>query len=550
MTTYQDVFGEQTIAPSDNSFAEFTLTSNTQFYWPEVADGDYLVADIMELTATMALSIYLPSASQVSVGRQIRLYNVGAGTITVCDYMGGSITTLATGGAKDIYISNNDTPAGEWGAIITGGTTGGADASALAGPGLESYANKLQQKYGARLVTTTTTVDVITDRAKVLVFSNSGTITANLPDATTAAGFFFHLANLGTGSVVVDGYSSQLIDGTATKTLIPLESATFVCDGAQWISIGYGRSTEFQFTKLVKDITSGTPFTLTSAEASNKLLQFTGTLTGNVVVNVPAIVNVYYVENVYTGAYTVTIKTAAGTGVALSLNARAILYCDGVNVVSAQTSEMPTANIVGGAAGSLVYQIAPSSTGFTDVGASGQVLLSAGTGKPYWSSSFSGSAASVPIGGVIGLADNVASFLVTPSSANLRAALIDESGTGVVPFMTSGTWTPVIICQMGANHSYTIQSAAFTKIGRMCFVNVAFTITNQNGNTNPIAYWITLPITSSSGVGDMMGGFRDTTQGNFGFCYVGAAGNTANARIYQSSYSAIPYAMTLNYIVD
>ncbi|MGO4819185.1 hypothetical protein ACEN2H_12350, partial [Flavobacterium sp. W22_SRS_FP1] len=41
--------------------------------------------------------------------------------------------------------------------------------------------------------------------------------------------------------------------------------------------------------------------------------------------------------------------------------------------------------------------------------------------------------------GVIGLGNNVATFLATPSSANLASALTDKTGTGVAVFATSPT---------------------------------------------------------------------------------------------------------------
>lgn len=46
------------------------------------------------------------------------------------------------------------------------------------------------------------------------------------------------------------------------------------------------------------------------------------------------------------------------------------------------------------------------------------------------------------IGSVTGLATNVATFLATPSSANLRAALTDETGTGLAYFQGGALGTP------------------------------------------------------------------------------------------------------------
>ena len=63
----------------------------------------------------------------------------------------------------------------------------------------------------------------------------------------------------------------------------------------------------------------------------------------------------------------------------------------------------------------------------------------------------------LPIGtGVSGLAANVATFLATPSSANLAAALTDETGTGANVFATTPTLvTPVIGAATGTSLSTT-----------------------------------------------------------------------------------------------
>jgi hypothetical protein len=138
----------------------------------------------------------------------------------------------------------------------------------------------------------------------------------------------------------------------------------------------------FQFTKLVKDVSAGGTFTLTSAEASNKLLQFTGSPTLNIMVIVPNVVAVYYTQNTYSGTNTLTIKTAAGASVVTIPNSRSILYCDGTDVVQAQTTAVAATSLAGGVAGSLVYQSGTDVTAFTAAGTAGQVVLSGGAGAP------------------------------------------------------------------------------------------------------------------------------------------------------------------------
>jgi hypothetical protein len=81
---------------------------------------------------------------------------------------------------------------------------------------------------------------------------------------------------------------------------------------------------------LTKDVSAGP--TLTDAEARHFFMIFTGTLVGNVNVIVPTQERRYFIKNSTTGAFTVTVKTAAGTGITIAQNQSAFLYCDGTNV--------------------------------------------------------------------------------------------------------------------------------------------------------------------------------------------------------------------------
>ena len=128
-------------------------------------------------------------------------------------------------------------------------------------------------------------------------------------------------------------------------------------------------------------------------------------------------------------------------------------------------------NLLGGSAGSVVYQTGAGATGFSAAGTSGQVFLSGGAGSPTWTSTTGsgnvvlatsptlvtpalGTPASgvmtnvtgLPIAtGVSGLGTGVATFLATPSSANLAAAVTDETGSGVLVFATSPSLTTPVL---------------------------------------------------------------------------------------------------------
>ena len=94
-----------------------------------------------------------------------------------------------------------------------------------------------------------------------------------------------------------------------------------------------------QVGRLVKSVAGGAGTTvLTAAEARNDILEFTGALTGNRTIEVPTMPRVWIVFNNTTGAFTLTVKTAAGTGIAVPQGKRLVLLCDGTNVERSLTS--------------------------------------------------------------------------------------------------------------------------------------------------------------------------------------------------------------------
>ncbi|MDP3815484.1 hypothetical protein [Pseudomonas sp.] len=89
--------------------------------------------------------------------------------------------------------------------------------------------------------------------------------------------------------------------------------------------------------RLAKSSTGGT-LTLTADEAGMAILYFSGALTSALSVIVPASpTKSWLVHNATTGAFTLTVKTSAGTGVAVAQGKRNFVYSDGTNVVDAFT---------------------------------------------------------------------------------------------------------------------------------------------------------------------------------------------------------------------
>ena len=247
------------------------------------------------------------------------------------------MTTIAAGASAIIYVKDNSTAAGTWGALTYGTGSSAADAATLAGYGIKAIGSVLNAGFPTSVQASSFVVDQY-DRATAFVYTGgAGTVT--LPDVTTLLDdYFFLVRNAGTGILTITPNGVQLIDDGSSLVLNPGESIFVISTSVKWYSIGHGRSVDFQFTQLIKDVSSGTPFTLTATEASNKILKFTGSPAANVTVIVPPTVAIYYTNSAISTAYTVTVKTSAGSGIAVAQGSRATLFCDSVNVLDAQTA--------------------------------------------------------------------------------------------------------------------------------------------------------------------------------------------------------------------
>jgi hypothetical protein len=371
--SYNSPFTGNVIQPTDVSYRAITLSANTQLEWPinGNATDDY-AARIMQVTATTAgLSLYMPPANQSSVGNDALIRNVGANTFTVKDFAGtNTIISVAAGESKYVYITANPTTTGTWGNIAFGTGTSSADAATLAGYGLVASGSTLNQSHPA-LTLVNAGVFGVTNRAQTSVW-DGGAGTYTLPSASSLGNNWFTLfKNSGTGSMVIS--ASDNIDGGSTKTFAPNESAFIVSTGTTYLTVGYGVSNQFFYTSLVKAVTSGS-YTLTSSEATNTIQTYTGTLTGNVTIVYPPVVNLYVIKNSTTaGGFTFTVGTGSGTSVVIPSGQQVTLACDGTNFFNANTSQagsITTVSLTDGTVGAPALNYASeSNTGLYRAGA-------------------------------------------------------------------------------------------------------------------------------------------------------------------------------------
>jgi hypothetical protein len=340
--SFNSPFTGNVVQPTDVSYRRISLTATLQLEWPiNGTTTDDAAARIMEVSTT-STSYYLemPPANQASVGQDALIRNVGSVDLTVKTYGGaGTIVTVAAGEAQYIYITANPTTAGTWGIIAYGIGSSGADAATLAGYGLIAIGQTLNQSQPVTNFSSNYTA-VFADLANAYVWTGgAGTLT--LTAASTLGNSWFMLVrNSGTGALTVAGSSGNTINGSTSIALQPTDSCILVCSGTTFYTVGLGKSTQFAFTQLTKNVTTGT-YTLTAAEAANVVQKYTGTLTGNVTIIVPPTVQVYYIQNATVGGasnYSITITTnTGGSAATIASNQQATLICDSVNLVNANT---------------------------------------------------------------------------------------------------------------------------------------------------------------------------------------------------------------------
>lgn len=110
-------------------------------------------------------------------------------------------------------------------------------------------------------------------------------------------------------------------------------------------------------------------------QARNAVIILGGTLASPADLIVPSVNKVYLVRNATANGQTVTVKTAAGTGVALLNGYTQLMYCDGTNVIAASQSLNPA--VAPGTVSSVT--LATTGTGLTVNGGSSANITTSGT---------------------------------------------------------------------------------------------------------------------------------------------------------------------------
>ena len=355
MSSYTSPFTGDVIIPTDVSYAAYTLTTNLQLEWPSnTTPTQYPAARIMDITSG-AGALSMPPANQISVGQDALIRNIGNDPFDVLDFDGGTIVSVADGKSVYIYVTNNGSTAGIWGVIDFGAGTSGGTAAELAGLGLLAISQTLNQSHPAQTIPNEYTF-VAADRAQTKIWVG-GAGNAYLPLAADVGNNWFTLfKNNGSGTLTVFTQGPDLLNNAVSKTFQPDEDAFFICDGTNFVTVGYGSSSNFFFTALIKPVTGGDVF-LTTSEATSVIQEYVGNLIDNVVVYYPPVVALYVISNQTTdNNYTLVITTgiSGSSTVQIPAGQQASVISDGVNFYNANTVQAggSTTQLVDGSEGS------------------------------------------------------------------------------------------------------------------------------------------------------------------------------------------------------
>lgn len=125
-----------------------------------------------------------------------------------------------------------------------------------------------------------------------------------------------------------------------------------------------------------------------------------------------------------------------------------------------------------------------------------------------------------------------ASSIASVSGIQFPATQSPSADANCLDDYEEGTWSPTVSSSGGAITSYTVNSATYTKIGRL--VNISFTVTITNNGTGSGAVGITLPFQSA--VNAVGAGRENAAVGSMLQVLIGAGSATASIFNYSNGY--------------
>lgn len=356
--TYWNVVAQAGIAVGAGNFAGQVTYTGSQTL--SAAQTGYLIT----FTGTSPATFTLPLISTMTGGENMIIQNLTPYALTLqcagSDTTVIGITSLTLSRYDEIIITAQSTSS-VW--TAAGGSAALPYSSVFAGPNWTTpaqfdnttrlattqYVNAagLQFPVGHGIFFTTATSLSLSQLGGWGEFQANVTVTLP-PIASAMLGVAFTFQGGSTGGTIAgNGGTDEIYNASgssATSLAIAAgETITIVNNGSAtgWYVVFDGLSAPVVNTAVNGgqsiSCTAGGTITLTATQAVAQIMIFTGTLPSNTIIVVPTAFKTFVVENSTTGAYTLTVKTASGSGVIVNQGKTQELICDGTNVVISST---------------------------------------------------------------------------------------------------------------------------------------------------------------------------------------------------------------------